>query len=101
MAFGLGVLGEESDFSREIGRILEDLVDAREAQIRNLVEFPQPFQHLAANSLAQDDIVPFGPSPILNSRGELPNCSIINRTVLTRGAYTGGDLLTVEWNSIT
>ena len=101
VAFGFGVLGEEPDFPSEIGGVLEELVDAREAQIRNLVEFPQPIQYVAADPLTQDDIEPFGADLILNCCGEFSNRFSIDRTVLARGTYAGGDLLVIERDPIT
>ncbi len=100
MAFGLALLGEQSDFPGEVCWVVEDLVHAGKAQVGHLIELSEPFEHLAADALARNDFEPIGTNALLDLGHQCVHGIVADRTVLARRANTCGHLLRIERNPV-
>src|SRR5437763_225625 len=94
-SLGLGRLAEQADLPFEVTDILEALVDAGEAQVRHLVQAPEPVEHgdadlLAARLGAQQ------PDGLLHLAGQGLHVLTAHRPVLGGGPHAGDHFGPVE-----
>ena len=82
------------ELAGEVGRIVELLVDRREAHRRDLVELAQALEDGEADRLARD-LAALEPAVVLD-RDASASATARDRAVLGRGAEAGDDLVAVE-----
>ncbi|EYT62282.1 hypothetical protein H489_0114085 [Curtobacterium flaccumfaciens UCD-AKU] len=90
------VATELADGVLEVLERVERLVDAREAQVRDLVELPQGREDREADVVRVDLAGPGGAHGLLDALREDGQVAVGDRAPLARLAHTGDDLVAAE-----